>query len=972
MGKRQSPEFGIHIPEEKAGPNVQSEKPGAWSRIKVLFAEAIEIDPAIRPSWLEEKCGDNPELIGEIKSLLEHDDSNDQFLETPAWRLNDQSGIDPAENGVGPGAHIGCWKVLREIGSGGMGTVYLAERTIGDEAQLVTQRAAIKVIRAKADAQLFGKRFRRERQILAQLNHPFIARFLEGGALEDGLPYFALDHVEGEPITEYRRNRELALREILQLFCKVCSAVAYAHRNLVIHRDLKPSNILVTSDGTPRLLDFGIAKFLVDEEESIDQTQGLGPCTPRYSSPEQIRGESVTTASDIFVLGIILHELVTGAHPFDAVKEGESTPAIDVLRRICEEDPRRPRGHSGKDCSGGRIGRPLGGDLQSIILKALQKTPADRYRSVEYFIDDIQNLLDRRPVLARPQSWWYRTRTLVRRHPTATFSSALAIIVGVVALGFILASDRAARSERDYALQQRGLVASSARSMINDVAWSLETMSAPIERRLELLQQVAAVFDQIDATSPSGQGLDPARSAVQVRAEVQTELILARALQELGDIEGAVHRSDIAEFQATKLSVDQASDPSSLLLLPEARLEKAQALSKAGEIGMARQILEQAITKLHDVENTVGLTGASRRKQGVLLCRALTLREQLADPFAKPSDALQQLKEATEYGQRAYQSAPSDREALDSYASSLERLGGFYFFSGRSDLFAEPVRKALALRHKAAAEAPADNDLQHRSERAVAHWTSFLALVDPQNAVPEESLAILRKLCAADPNNVSLLADLIQALGNCASLLGDRHEYEEAKKLLREAISIGKRLAEQKKFGFYIDENLDCVAVSLSLCCSATGDLETAKKINLELLLPLTERLEARDPDKSNNRFRKAFFCITQAEVERMSGKWMEAERLYLEALPYLEENIRTREYPYEAETYGDTLAKLGIVLGQGGRAESGCSFLERGLQILYGLRDSGRFIPSVISRDIYDAEEALKRFQKELNSTDR
>jgi serine/threonine protein kinase len=245
---------------------------------------------------LEEKRRNNPALIGEIKSLLEHDDSSDQFLETPAWRLHDRSGIDPAENGVGPGARIGCSKVLREIGSGGMGTVYLAERTIDDEAQSVSQRAAIKVIRAKVDAQLFGKRFRRERQILAQLNHPFIARFLEGGALEDGLPYFALDHVEGEPITEYCRNRELGLSEILQLFCKVCSAVAYAHRNLVVHRDLKPSNILVTSDGTPRLLDFGIAKLLVNEEEPIDQTQGLGPCTPRYSSPEQIRGESVTTA----------------------------------------------------------------------------------------------------------------------------------------------------------------------------------------------------------------------------------------------------------------------------------------------------------------------------------------------------------------------------------------------------------------------------------------------------------------------------------------------------------------------------------------------------------------------------------------------------------------------------------------------------------------------------------------------------
>jgi eukaryotic-like serine/threonine-protein kinase len=230
--------------------NPAQEKPGNWSRISMLFAGAIEIEPAIRASWLEEKCRDNPGLPREVESLLEHDLS-DQFLETPAWRLNDQSGIDPAEHGVGPGARIGSWKVLRQIGSGGMGTVYLAERAIEDETQLMSQRSAIKVIRAKVDAELFTRRFRRERQILAQLNHPFTARFLEGGTLENGLPYFALDHVEGEPISDYCRNRELELREILQLFCKVCSAVAYAHRNLVVHRDLKPSNILVTSDGTP-------------------------------------------------------------------------------------------------------------------------------------------------------------------------------------------------------------------------------------------------------------------------------------------------------------------------------------------------------------------------------------------------------------------------------------------------------------------------------------------------------------------------------------------------------------------------------------------------------------------------------------------------------------------------------------------------------------------------------------------------
>jgi hypothetical protein len=218
-----------------------------WSRIKALFAEAVEIDPAIRGSWLEERCRDNSEMGREVASLLEHDDSSDRFLETPALQFDEKlvTECDPEEIGVCPGTTIGPWHVLREICSGGMGTVYLGERTIDDEDQPLRQRAAIKIIRARVDAKLFAGRFRRERRILAQLNHPFIARFLEGGTLQNGLPYFALEYVEGERIDDYCRSRQLDRTEILKLFCKVCTAVAYAHRNLVVHRDLKPSNILI-------------------------------------------------------------------------------------------------------------------------------------------------------------------------------------------------------------------------------------------------------------------------------------------------------------------------------------------------------------------------------------------------------------------------------------------------------------------------------------------------------------------------------------------------------------------------------------------------------------------------------------------------------------------------------------------------------------------------------------------------------
>jgi eukaryotic-like serine/threonine-protein kinase len=961
------------------GSNPVKELPGKWSEIKALFAEALEVDPAIRASWLGNRCRGNPALASELASLLEHDHSNDRFLETPAWRLNDQWGVESGpvrkELGIGPGTIVGSWSVVDEICTGGMGTVYLAERTLDDDDQPVRQRAAIKIIRARMDAKLLAGRFRRERRILAQLNHPFIARFLEGGTLENGLPYFALDYVEGEPIDEYCRNRQLGLAETLHLFCKVCSAVAYAHRNLVVHRDLKPSNILVTADRTPRLLDFGIAKLLAEEEESSNQTSGVGPCTPRYSSPEQIRGEPVTTASDIFALGIILYELVFGSHPFDPAKESEPAPAIDVLRRICEEEPRsgRVQYRQARSRGGDRNFRLSIGDLESIILRALQKSPADRYQSVEYMIDDIQNLLDRRPVLARPQSWWYRARTLIRRHPTATTSTSVAALIGIIALGFILASDRAMRRERDYALQQRELAASSAQTMINDLASTLESMAAPVDRRLELLKRVVTVFDKIDATRRSD--CDPARSAALTRAEVRTQVILARALEELGDFEGAIHRTEAAESQTRELLSRPVSDVGDQLTLAKVLLEKCRALSNGGKVPAAMENLGRVFPELRELE-AEKLPGDCRWNLERVFCDALILRASLREELADPEDTLKLLTDGIRYGQRAYEAKPSDRDALDSYAHSLERLGSFYFQTGQIGLIREPVRRALALRRKAANEAPADIDLQQRSERAVARWGFMIALLGPEDEqvpVITESLSLQRKFCALDPNNFGLLEDLIRMLGNLGVLLMDRRDYTGAKAPLREALDIGKRLGYESRCNFEIDDYLHTDAFALSVCCSETGDFEEALRINRELLGPLTETLEVRDPDISNNRFRKALSCYGQAEASSAVGNWKEAQLKFSEAVRYLEENVRVRDFPVEREIYGDSLARLGDALGQNGEMECACQKIQQGLKILYGSRDGGRVVPrcSILS-DIYEAEQALKSYEQQSKNNHR
>jgi serine/threonine protein kinase/tetratricopeptide (TPR) repeat protein len=897
-----------------------------------------------------------------VESLLEHDFSQDRFLETPAFDLKDQLAIEDhcdAEYFTGePVPAIGNWQIVREISSGGMGRVYLAERAVDEGPRATRQQAAIKIIRAKVDSQFFTSRFRRERRILAQLNHPFVARFLEGGTLASGLPYFALEYVEGEAIDQYCRNRQLDISAILELFCKVCSAVAYAHQNLVVHRDLKPSNILVTADGTPKLLDFGIAKLLADDEEPLDQTVGPGPCTPRYTSPEQIRGEPLTTAADIFTLGIILFELISGSHPFGPSKEGTSTASLDVLRRICEDEPKNiGTCECNKKAKTGV--RPSIRDLESIMQKALQKRASDRYKSVEHFIDDIQSLLNCRPVLAQRQSWWYRTRTSVRRHPAVTFSISIAAVVAIVAAAAILLAGRIAQKERNYAFQQRELAASAARAMITDVASALETMSAPIEHRLELLQRVACIFDQIDAT---GRGLkkDPTVTSDQIMAEALTQLTIARSLNQMGDTRGAIQRSDKVESLAMKQSQRDSSDPSGQLVLAEAEWEKSLALSSMGETETAIRVLDEAIERLRGFQDVGDLKAEAHRKMMILLCKALVRRVALVGEFTNPKETNKLLTEALGYGEHVYQANPSDKDSLASYLSCLEGLRSFLYGSGHFNALRDVVRKAMALCRQAVAEAPNDPVLQQFFERLSANWASLSDFGDSLGGKAETSTELvskMRRLCAADPNNVELHVEFMRELGNYGAFLSSQNEFEKAKEPLRESLCVGKSLLGRGKANYRAKDDMQNGACNLCHCYARTGDLDNAKRVLQEFAVPLTEQLQAIDKDEIEDRNREALCRYCQAEIVGAEQKWDQAENLFSRSAWCLEKNCEIRNDPSERSLYGDCLARLGRVMGNNGRPEEGCRYIERGLAILRNLQiDAG--IPGVVS-DISDAEQA-------------
>jgi serine/threonine protein kinase len=344
-----------------------------------------------------------------------------------------------------PDTRVGPYRVLRQLGRGGMGAVYLADRA-DDEFR---KKVALKVVQVGADRDRVVRRFRRERQILAALEHPNVSRLLDGGTTEAGLPYFVMEYIDGHPITRYCDSARLSVAERVRLFLGVCSAVQYLHRNLVVHQDIKPGNILVGADGVPRLLDFGIAKLVGPESSGEEATQTSVGLTPAYASPEQVRGETVTTASDVYSLGVLLYELLTGLYPYRV----KSRQPFEFLKAVVEQEPERPstaidrtldleaaEGGAGgtaarvsltREGSPERLRLRLRGDLDDIVLLTLRKEPAQRYPSVEAFAADLQRYLDGRPVEARKGSFAYRAGKFVRRNVWGV--GAVAALVALLA-----------------------------------------------------------------------------------------------------------------------------------------------------------------------------------------------------------------------------------------------------------------------------------------------------------------------------------------------------------------------------------------------------------------------------------------------------------------------------------------------------------------------------------------------------------
>ena len=431
-------------------------------QVEKIFNEARTMPSNERTRFLDTACADDATLKEQVQTLITaYDRTSDQadhseFNATTLLYTETDKDTLVRER-------IGPYKVIREIGHGGMGTVYLVSR----DDDVFQKKVAIKIVKRGMDSASVLRRFHRERQILASLEHPNIARLLDGGTTDDGLPYFVMEYIEGKPLYEYCDTHQLDTAARLRLFRRICSAVQFAHQNLIVHRDIKPGNILVNEEGEPKLLDFGIAKLLNPEFNDADNALTVAServMTPQYASPEQVRGEAITTASDVYSLGIVLYELLTGQRPY----RFKSNLPHEIVRVVCEQEPSKPsevetrrQNEETADSTSQRVPAPLGramsashlkGDLDNIVLKALSKEPERRYASVDKFSDDIRRHLEGLPISARPHTLSYRAGKFILRNRLAVAAASLlflTLLAGIVGTTWQAANARAQRERAE-------------------------------------------------------------------------------------------------------------------------------------------------------------------------------------------------------------------------------------------------------------------------------------------------------------------------------------------------------------------------------------------------------------------------------------------------------------------------------------------------------------------------------------------
>ncbi|MEP6810227.1 MAG: protein kinase [Chthoniobacterales bacterium] len=749
-----------------------------------LVEAALDLDPAERRNFLERGCGDNRALRAEIESLLKFQTPARDFIEKPAYHIAAESFTGEGE--LRAGQEMGGYKILSLLGEGGMGDVYLAE-----DAQL-GRTVAIKLVKRVFHGLPAGGQFEQEERILAALNHPHIAHLYGVAVTGDGRPYIVMEYVEGEPLDRFCEARAISLVARLELFRKICSAVSYAHQHLVIHRDLKPANIRVTAEGEPKLLDFGIAKLLDDAADS-DRSRALaGMMTPEYASPEQARGESLTTASDIYSLGVIFYQMLTGEKPYRLTnrKSGE-----DIARTITETEPRLPS-HQPSAISNRKS---LSGDLDSIALRAMEKNPAQRYLTVAQFSEDIRRHLEGFPVVARKGTWTYRTGKFLRRHTVGTV--AVAIVAGTLLGGIFATTQQARRADRQRARAERRFqdVRKLANSLIFDVHDAIENLPGSTSARALIVQEALQYLDSLAQESHDDPSLQRELAAAYIRVgNVQGN----PSNSNLGDTAGALRSyqraQEIAE-QLLAISSGDAAARRSLALVKE-KMGDLQAL--AGDIPAAVATTRASLTLFREIAQAAS---EDRNAQRSLAISHIKMGDLLGNPNMRNAgdfaSAMANFHTSLAILQTLAQADPADLKTGRFLGLVYERTGSVE--EAQKDVAAaeESYRKSQQIREKLARDWP-DNAMLARdaaiAQEKIANVQIMRGDLGAALANREKSLEAFRVLYQADPKNVMSKLSLAISHIHLGDLLSEPGlaRSEDAAQNYRAAIAILQPLLE--------------------------------------------------------------------------------------------------------------------------------------------------------------------------------
>jgi serine/threonine-protein kinase len=868
-----------------------------WRRVETAFQAALDSPKAERAALLERLCGGDVGLLREVEGLLAADLEATGFLE-PLGEAAPEHDLRASE--APPATRVGPYRILHRIGDGGMGSVYAASR----EDAAYEKRVAVKFLRPAFASPGLEQRFRVERQILANLDHPCIARLLDGGSTADGTPYLVMDHVEGLPIDEYCDEHRLGVPARLELFRKVCAAVQYAHANLVVHRDIKPSNILVGTDGEPKLLDFGIAKLLAPApapERREPTLAGPYAMTPEYASPEQIRGDPVTTAADVYSLGALLYKLLTGLLPYDL----QDRPLPQILKAVCEQEPARPslttrsldkalaeaRGASPRGLS-----RLLAGDLDNVVLKALRKEPERRYASVEQLSEDVRRQLEGLPVMARKDTLGYRTGKFVRRHPVGV---TLAGVAGVTLVAF--AATLAVQSARLH----RALSESEAVTRFLKETLGSANPYGGVGREVTLVEVLEHSAARIDASFPA---------QPEIAATVRATL-------------GVTFR-DLARYQQARPLLEQALE-ARRRVLPKAHPAVAESLIDLGELFGQTGQLEQAEALFREA------LGAERARFGPDTLEAASALGGLGGILRKQGDydgALAVLREALDIrSRRLPRSDPRVAQGQRQLGAVLQEKGDYAaaqpllrqaLESARAALPDDSTEITLALRDYAVL-------LTAKGDFAAAE-TLFKEVVERQ-----------RQRLGDDHSIVA------ENLTNVARVVAERGALAEAARLQREALEIfDRRFGQESAYSARAGMNLGIMLTQL-------GELEPARA---ELERSLATSRKAWGPAHQHTAIvleNLGYLCVVEHDYERGEAYFREAWQI-----------MRATVGEAHPESV-NSLNSLAYTVWQRGRRREAVALFEQALSLYSRMPSANAFYVAVCQSDYGALLTELRRYDE-------